>query len=75
VSTGYDTRPPAHNGGGLAPAPELPQRIRFGPRDTESVPAEWAEHFMTWIKDNRPLIFAEAMQRGVFGIEGKAGGR
>lgn len=62
------TGAPAHNGTPPAPA----ARVRFGPRPTETLPAEWVEPILTWIKAHHPLVFAGAIQHGVLGIDGRA---
>lgn len=53
-------------------APREPD-VAFGPHDTDRMPASWASKALTWLKDNRPQVFAEAMTQGVFGIENTRG--
>ena len=50
-----------------------PSRVQFGARDEDSMPLSWAEKVLTWLKAERPQVFADAMTRAVFGIEVKRG--
>jgi hypothetical protein len=52
---------------------DTPQRVQFGTRDDDSMPLSWAEKVLTWLKDERPQVFADAMTSAVFGIEKKRG--
>jgi len=45
------------------------QRVQFGNRDDDSMPVTWAARGLTWLKANRPQVFADMMSEGVFGIE------
>lgn len=49
------------------------QRIRFGPGETDTMPPDWAEKALTWLKSERAQVFADMMTVGVFGIEKRAG--
>lgn len=44
-------------------APQLPDaaRVKFGPRPDDDMPASWAERGLTWLKQNRPGVFADMM--------------
>lgn len=68
MSTETPATPLIREHNGQAPAD---QRARFGPGPTETIPAEWVEPFLTFVKDYHPLVFAAAIQRGVLGIDGK----
>ena len=48
-------------------------RVQFGPRDDDSMPLSWAEKGLTWLKAERPQVFADMMTRAVFGIERQRG--
>lgn len=50
---------------------DTPQRVQFGTRDDDSMPLSWAEKVLTWLKDERPQVFADAMTSAVFGIDRK----
>jgi len=50
------------------------QRVQFGARDDDSMPATWAARGLTWLKANRPQVFADMMSEGVFGIEKRTRG-
>lgn len=45
----------------LADADELGVRIPFGPRPNQSVPASWAAAALSWLHEQRPETFGEAM--------------
>jgi hypothetical protein len=49
--------------------PMTEQRVNFGTRDDDTMPLTWASKALTWLKANRPLVFADMMTEGVFGIE------
>jgi len=49
------------------------QRIPFGPRDNQNMPADWAADGLTWLFANKPQVFAEMMTAGILGIEKRAG--
>jgi len=51
------------------------QRVQFGARDDDSMPVSWAARGLTWLKANRPQVFADMMSEGVFGIEKTRGRR
>jgi len=51
------------------------QRVRFGPGETDTMPLDWAENALTWLRSERPQVFADMMTVGVFGIEKRAGRR
>lgn len=48
-------------------------RVQFGARDDDSMPLSWAEKGLTWLKTERPMVFADMMTRAVFGIEKQRG--
>lgn len=48
-------------------------RVQFGARDDDSMPLSWAEKGLTWLKAERPMVFADMMTRAVFGIEKQRG--
>jgi hypothetical protein len=48
-------------------------RVQFGTRDDDSMPLSWAEKGLTWLKAERPMVFADMMTRAVFGIEKQRG--
>lgn len=50
-----------------------PVRVQFGAREDDSMPLSWAEKVLTWLKNERPQVFAAAMTEAVFGIEAKRG--
>jgi hypothetical protein len=49
--------------------PMTEQRVNFGTRDDDTMPLAWASKALTWLKVNRPQVFADMMTEGVFGIE------
>ena len=49
-------------------APREPD-VSFGPHDTDRMPASWASKALTWLKEHNPNAVADAMEKGVFGIE------
>jgi len=51
------------------------QRVQFDTRDDDSMPVSWAARGLTWLKANRPQVFADMMSEGVFGIEKTRGRR
>lgn len=56
----------------FTPAPPAPARISFGPRDDDSMPASWASRGLTWLKENRPSVFAD-MMLAIVGVERSRG--
>ncbi len=38
-----------------------PPRVKFGPRDDDTMPHSWAERGLTWLKENRQPVFADMM--------------
>jgi hypothetical protein len=38
-----------------------PVRVKFGPRDDDDMPVSWAEKGLTWLKNDRPQVFADMM--------------
>lgn len=36
-------------------------RVQFGARDDDSMPLSWAERGLTWLKAERPMVFADMM--------------
>ena len=42
-------------------APTAPVYVSFGPRDDDEMPLIWAERGLTWLKENRPAVFADMM--------------
>ena len=42
-------------------APPVPIYVSFGPRDDDEMPLTWAERGLTWLKENRPAVFADMM--------------
>lgn len=49
-------------------------RVQFGARDDDSMPLSWAEKGLTWLKAERPQVFADMMTSAVFGIDKKQRG-
>ena len=41
--------------------PEPVVRVRFGPRPSQEIPAEWAEKGLCWLFQNRRQAFADMM--------------
>jgi len=37
------------------------ERVSFGPRDDDSMPLSWAERGLTWLRADRPQVFADMM--------------
>jgi hypothetical protein len=37
------------------------ERVSFGPRDDDSMPFSWAERGLTWLRADRPQVFADMM--------------
>jgi hypothetical protein len=37
------------------------ERVSFGPRDDDSMPVSWAERGLTWLRADRPSVFADMM--------------
>lgn len=52
---------------------DTPPRVQFGARDDDSMPLSWAEKGLTWLKEERPQVFADMMTSAVFGIDRKRG--
>ena len=50
------------------------QRVQFGTRDDDSMPVSWAARGLTWLKANRPQVFADMMSEGILGIEKRTRG-
>jgi hypothetical protein len=46
---------------GQAPATAQLPRVRFGPADTQEIPAEWAERGLCWLYEHRRQVFADMM--------------
>ena len=42
-------------------APAAPARVSFGPREDDDMPLSWAERLLTWLKAERPAVFADGM--------------
>jgi len=40
---------------------KAPARVQFGARDDDSMPLSWAERGLTWLKAERPMVFADMM--------------
>lgn len=36
-------------------------RVSFGQRDDDSMPLSWAERGLTWLKTNKPRVFADML--------------
>ena len=43
------------------PRPEPVVRVRFGPRPSQEMPAEWAEKGLCWLYEHRRQAFADMM--------------
>jgi hypothetical protein len=51
---------------------DAPPRVKFGPRPDDDMPVTWAERLLTWLKSERPNVFADGMLV-VFDVERKRG--
>lgn len=49
-----------------------PRRIQFGPREDDDMPVSWAQRGLTWLRAERPQVFA-AMMLAVLGVDKKRG--
>lgn len=45
-----------------------PAYVKFGPGTTDEMPHAWAQRGLTWLKTNRPTVFAD-MMLAVLGVE------
>lgn len=71
MTAGYEYRnddnghapPPTREYPVLAPPIEQPDppRVAFGPRPDDDMPHSWAARGLTWLKENRPNVFADMM--------------
>lgn len=43
-----------HNG-------HAPAYVKFGPHETDEMPLLWAQRGLTWLKTERPAVFADMM--------------
>ena len=52
------------------PAPEA--RVKFGPRPSQHMPAEWAEHMLTELAATKPAVFGTLLKAAALSKNGQA---
>lgn len=51
--------------------PETPVRVRFGPRDTQTMPLEWSEIMLTELSQRNRKLFGDLLTMAA--IDGRNG--
>jgi hypothetical protein len=59
--TDYDADPAPIAAGAENTASQQPQRVRFGPGETQVIPLDWAEKGLCWLYEYRRPAFADMM--------------